>query len=76
MSRPLEERLAAIGDRVRQVAAVPVDGVPTVVLFLSFTDGAARAQTITVSAPDAARCWDKALPLLLSLIHISEPTRH
>lgn len=64
MSRPLEERLAAIGDRVRQVAAVPVDGVPTVVLFLSFTDGAARAQTITVSAPDAARCWDKALPLL------------
>lgn len=64
MSCPLEERLAAIGDRVRRVAAVPVDGSPAVVLFLSFTDGAARAQTITVSAPDAADCWDKALSLL------------
>lgn len=64
MSRPLEERLAAIGDRVRQVAAVPVDGAPAVVLFLSFTDGAARAQTISVSAPDAAACWNNALPHL------------
>ncbi|KQN06679.1 glutamate ligase [Sphingobium sp. Leaf26] len=64
MNPTLEQKLAAIGERVRQVAPGPVDGAPKVVLFLSFTDGAARAQTITVSAPDAADCWDNALPLL------------
>lgn len=64
MTGSLEERLAAIGERLRQVAPSPIDGAGTVVLFLSFTDGAARAQTITVIAPDAAGCWNKALPLL------------
>lgn len=64
MSRPLEERLAAIGDRMGQVAAIPIDGVPGVLLFVSFTDGTARAQTMTISGPDAASCWDTALPRL------------
>lgn len=53
-----------IGDRVRQAATVQIEGAPAVVLFFSFTDGAARAQTMTVSGPDADRCWEKALPEL------------
>ena len=61
-----EERLSAIGDRVRHVPAIQIDGAPGMVLFLSFTDGTGRAQTISMAGRDAAACWQSALPHLMT----------
>ncbi|MEC3950782.1 UDP-N-acetylmuramoyl-tripeptide--D-alanyl-D-alanine ligase [Sphingobium sp. HWE2-09] len=64
MRATLEKRLAIIGDRVRRAPTIMIDGAPRSVLFFSFTNGATRARTMTVSGPDADSCWQSALPRL------------
>ncbi|SEJ60808.1 UDP-N-acetylmuramoyl-tripeptide--D-alanyl-D-alanine ligase [Sphingobium sp. AP50] len=65
MTPALEERLAVIGEQIGKLPTVLIDGSPAVVLFLSFTDGTARAQTLTISGSDGASCWQSALPHLM-----------
>lgn len=56
------QTLTAIGDRVRPLVPLQIDGLPGFVLFLSVTDGTSRAKTTTYSAADADSCWRMALP--------------
>lgn len=69
MTEALEQKLAALGDQVRLSPTVMIDGAPRSVLFLSCTDGTARARTITISGPDAQSCWQSALPQLMAVAH-------
>lgn len=63
----MQDRLSALHARLSQEPGAPrPDGAPACTLFFSFTDGAARAQTFTLSGADIDACWRDAAPLLLA----------
>ncbi|MEC3910177.1 UDP-N-acetylmuramoyl-tripeptide--D-alanyl-D-alanine ligase [Sphingobium sp. CR2-8] len=66
MNAMIDQKLSAIAEKVAQAPSVTIDGAPRTILFLSFTDGTARARTITLSGPDGSSCWRSAVPILMA----------
>lgn len=59
-----QTKLTALAARAMQAPVLDVDGVRQATVFMSFTDGAARARTVTGVGADAAAAWCAAVAKL------------